>query len=77
MRNGLLLEEAPDSCEPVQTVKDLKKDFDHKYENGVFAVDGTELSNDDLVYPCGSIAKYIYDDVIVSITQDGDTVEME
>ena len=52
------------ACEPVQTAEDLADGFDHKFPNGqVYAVDGvTLLSNDTLIYPCGSIAKFIFDD---------------
>ena len=58
-------EELVDSCEPVRQVKDLFLDFDHKYPNDVvYSVNGTILNNDDAVYPCGAIAKFIFDDAV-------------
>lgn len=62
----------------MQTAKDLADGFDHKFPNGqVYAIDGvTLLANDTLIYPCGSIAKFIFDDQ-VEITVDGETIELK
>ena len=58
-------------------MKDLFLDFEHKYSNDVvYSVNGTILNNDDAVYPCGAIAKFIFDDG-VSIQVDGETVNID
>jgi len=41
-----------------------------------YSVNGTILNNDDAVYPCGAIAKFIFDD-IVSIPMNGETVNID
>ena len=61
----------------MKTVEDLVEDFSHKYPNKqVYSLDGTLLSKKDAIYPCGAIAKYIYDDAI-SIKVNGELNEID
>lgn len=56
LRGNNLGADSLSTCEPVVKMSDLGDDIPK------IALDGTTLKNDDVAFPCGLIAKYIFND---------------